>query len=229
MLKKLKNRILEGDKFLLWVSSRFYCLIGNNKIQNHKNKVIYKGNYLKRCKFNIIGKNNEVIISPNGMGVFVDCNFYIRGNNNRIIIGSQNSMIKADMHIEDDNGLIIFGNGTRLFGYTHLAVIEGTSITFGDSCLFSSNVVFRTGDSHSIIDRTSGKRCNPSKSITIGNRVWFGNSTTVLKGVRIEADSVVSTGCIMTKGINKTNVILGGIPGRIIKENISWNINRLEI
>ncbi len=67
---------------------------------------------------------------------------------------------------------------------TRLACIEGTSIEIGEDCMFSANIVFRTGDSHSIIN-SDGQRINASKSICIGNHVWIGNTVIVNKGVKV--------------------------------------------
>lgn len=107
-----------------------------------------------------------------------------------------------------------------IFGKTHLAGIEGTSIIIGTYCLFSSDIIFRTSDSHSILNK-AGERINYSKSIEINDHVWFGNKTTINK------DSIVATGAIVTRQFNESNVILVGIPAAIIKKEVNWDINRL--
>lgn len=95
-----------------------------------------------------------------------------------------------------------------------------------DYNLFSTNVIFRTGDSHSILSRDSNKRINPSKSIQVGNRVWFGNNVTILKGVYINDDNIIGTGSILTKSINTCNNIIAGIPAKIIKSGVFWTSER---
>lgn len=150
---------------------------------------------------------------------------YICGNN-KIVLGERNVFYAAELWIEDNNGLISFGNKNRIEGKTHIAVIEGTSIVFKNECLFSSDVVFRTGDSHSILDSTSGNRINPSRSIEILDKVWFGNKAVVLKGVRIENDCIVGSGAIVTKSV-PANSIVAGNPAKIVKSGVKWNIIRI--
>lgn len=72
-----------------------------------------------------------------------------------------------------------------------------------------------------------GKRINPSKDINIADRVWIGSRTSVLKGAALERDSILANGAILTTEIKQSNVIVAGIPARIVKENIKWDRNRL--
>jgi acetyltransferase-like isoleucine patch superfamily enzyme len=103
-------------------------------------------------------------------------------------------------------------------------------VKIGNSCLFSTDITFRTGDSHSIINGHSGKRINPSKSIKIGNHVWFGHNSTILKGVVIQDNSIVAASSLVTKPfLDSGGIILGGNPAKIIKEDINWDRNRVSI
>lgn len=115
----------------------------------------------------------------------------------------------------------------KILGRTHLAETEGQRIILGNNCLFSTNVIFRTGDSHSILDVSTGNRINPAKSITVGDRVWLGNNTTVLKGAVISNDSIVATGSIVTKCFSESNVILAGNPAAVVKKGVRWIAERM--
>lgn len=147
---------------------------------------------------------------------------------NRIILGERNVFVDGELWIEDDNGEISFGKRNRIEGRTHIAVIEGTSVIFGNECLFSSDVVFRTGDSHSILDSRTGNRINPSKSIKIADKVWFGNRAIILKGVEIESDCIVGSGAVVTKSV-QANSIVAGNPAKVIKQGVKWDIHRQPI
>ena len=87
--------------------------------------------------------------------------------------------------------------------------------------MFSSEVVLRTGDSHSIINE-EGTRVNLAKDILIGNHVWIGHRVLINKGVKISDDSVVGTGSVVTNQFNQKGVCIAGNPARVIKENITW-------
>lgn len=200
--------------------------IGRNKIFVKNNDINIKTVLLKKVRFNIKGINNEIRIDD--LSILNDCNFEIFGNNNKIIIGKMCYFHKTEFWIEDDNNTISIGNNTTVAGETQLASIEGTIINVGDNCLFSSGINIRTGDSHSILD-LENNRINPSKDVVIKNHVWVGNKAMILKGSTILEDSIVSAGAIITDSFDEKNVIIGGVPGKIIKRNINWDKERIRI
>ena len=155
-----------------------------------------------------------------------NCHIFIKGNNNTIIIADNVKAIGAEFWIEDDKNTINIDQGTYIAGKTHFACTEGQSISVGKKCLFSTDVVIRTGDSHSIIDDT-GKRINPALPVTIGNHVWVGNKVTICKGSTIPDNCIVGTSCVVTKQIKDSNSVIVGIPGRVIKRDVNWDIRRL--
>ncbi len=203
--------------------------LGRVKIKGSKNNTIrLKNTYARNLKIVIEGVGNVIDFDLGGANYIKNSIIYIHGNNNRIVIGKRNYIECADLYIEDDDNLISFGNHNRVFGKTHVACIEGTSVTFKDGCLFSANVVFRTGDSHSILDANTSRRINPSKSIEVGNRVWFGNTTTILKGIKIGDDSIIGTGSIVTSDV-PSNTIVAGVPAKVIKSGVKWGLTRTKI
>ena len=67
----------------------------------------------------------------------------------------------------------------------------------------------------------NGKDSIISKKIIIKDHVWVCAYATVLKGVCIKKNSV-AYGALLTNTIDKENVLYGGVPAKMIKENISW-------
>jgi len=130
--------------------------------------------------------------------------------------------------MEDDNNRIEIGSNTVLNGKSHFACIEGTNIKIGNECLLSSEVTFRTGDSHSLLN-LNGDRINPSLNIEIANHVWIGNKTIFTKGSSVNIDSVVATGAIVTKRFTEPHVVIGGLPATILRREISWDKERIAI
>ena len=170
------------------------------------------------------GVDNEV-----KLGDYVrmkNCTIVIRGSHNRIYIGDRCVLQEIEFCIEDDNNEIRVGNKTEMYGFSHFAAIEGTKILIGSDCLFSSGLHFRTGDSHSIFD-FNGKRTNISRNIVIGDHVWVGTRVTCLKGVYVGRDSVVAATTTLCKEYNQENIIIGGVPGKIIKTEIKWGHDRV--
>ena len=200
-------------------------LMNNTKRKGKGNK-IYNHGLLKHCKIRIIGKRNKIIIGD--FTRLINTKITILGDDNVVDLSSFVYMQDGDIYIEDSKGKIQIGEHTTFSGRTHLACIEARTISIGERCLFSSNVTLRTGDSHSILDM-QGNRTNASQDIRISNRVWIGNSVIILKGVNIAEDSIVATGSLVTKTFKQPNVILGGVPAKIIKENIKWLVDRIPL
>ena len=92
--------------------------------------------------------------------------------------------------------------------------------------MFSKEITFRTGDSHSIVN-LEGQKINFSKDITIGNHVWVGNRVIITKGTRVCDNSVVGTGSTVSKKFEEPNIIIAGVPAKKVKENINWLRERI--
>jgi acetyltransferase-like isoleucine patch superfamily enzyme len=92
--------------------------------------------------------------------------------------------------------------------------------------MFSHRIEIRNGDSHAIFDYNSKMRINDAQPIKIGNHVWLGADSKVLKGSIIEDGAIISTGAIVTGHVER-QAIYAGVPAKKIKENIYWERERL--
>ena len=55
--------------------------------------------------------------------------------------------------------------------------------------------------------------------------MWVGCRTTILKGVKIPDNVVVASNALITKPVDSSNVIVGGIgENKIIRTNIDWEL-----
>ena len=222
--EKLIELIASHRKIFQLCANTYNNLNINNKLRARKSKLSIGISMLKGLKIVNCGFDNEVII-----GDFVrikNSTIIIRGNQNKVIISDFAYLNEIELYMEDSNNEISIGKHTSLCGKAHLATIEGTKITIGEHCLFSSGLHFRTGDSHSILDM-NGERINPSKDIVIEDHVWIGTKVTCLKGVRVSKDSMVAATTTLCKDYSQKNVIIGGVPGKIIKTNINWTSKRI--
>ncbi len=123
---------------------------------------------------------------------------------------------------------MILGKKCKFYGKTHLAAIEGTTISIGDDCLFSSDIHFRTGDSHSLLDM-QGRRINASRNITLGDHVWVGTKVTCLKGTKIPSHCTVGACALVTGQFETPHCAIAGVPARVVKEGIDWSLKRIPV
>ena len=89
------------------------------------------------------------------------------------------------------------------------------NIEIGSDCLFGPGVIIRDCDGHTI-----NGRCD-AKPVVIGNHVWLGENSMILKGVSIGDGSVVAAGSVVTKNVPE-NTIVAGNPAKVIKSNVVW-------
>lgn len=119
-------------------------------------------------------------------------------------------------------GQLSIQHNTHFSGSIHIACIEGRTVNVGERCLFSNDIVLRTGDSHSVLS-LDGMRINPAADVYLGNHVWVGQRVIILKGSHIGDESILGTGAVVTGKKFKNNVIIAGNPARVIKENVTWH------
>lgn len=156
---------------------------------------------LRRCSFRFLGSNNHVEIHSTAK--LQDMTFWMEGDGNRIVIGK----------------------GTTTHGKIQLAACEGTSIMIGKDCMFSHDIYVRTTDSHPIYNK-DGLRINPAEDIHIGDHVWIGMQSLILKGVVIPDGSVVGARSLVNKSFDVDEAIYAGQPAKLVKENMRWERER---
>jgi hypothetical protein len=108
---------------------------------------------------------------------------------------------------------LIIGNNTRI-GDDCMIDFSG-GIEIGQSCMISTNSKIITHD-HGYNPRSRPT----SRKMKINSNVWIGSNVTVLpKAANIGKNSIVASCTVVTKDV-PDNVIIGGNPMRIIRENL---------
>ena len=88
-------------------------------------------------------------------------------------------------------------------------------VTIGDNCDIAPEVVFQTGG-HEIggFERRAGKGCVFTQRV--GDGTWIGGRTTIIGETTIGKSCVVAGCACVTKDV-PDNVLVGGIPAKIIR------------
>lgn len=191
-----------------------------NSYKHGKHNIIdCKGGQKVNSRIQITGNGNKVVMEKGAL--LLNSLIKISGNNNRVVLKANSYVSGAELWVENNNCELSIGERTFVGHHSHLACTEdGSKLHVGCDGMISSYVQVRTGDSHSIVDM-EGNRINKAQSVFIGNHCWLGEGSKVLKGVKLEGDDVVSTGAIVTKSFGR-NVLIGGVPARVIKEGVNW-------
>lgn len=98
------------------------------------------------------------------------------------------------------------------------------SISIGHHVVISERVVLRDSDNHTIKDMEaiSSDESAVTAPIVIGDHVWVGMNTVVLKGVTIGEGAVVAAGSVVNKDV-QPHCLVAGVPAKVIKTNVSWS------
>lgn len=123
--------------------------------------------------------------------------------------------------LEGDGNMISIGANTTSENHCQIAACEGTRVMVGSDCMLSHDIYIRTTDSHPICD-VHDRRINPAKNIEIGDHVWLGMQTLVLKGASIPSGCVVGARSVVARGEFDPCSVVAGFPARQLKSGVVW-------
>lgn len=223
-----KKALIVRHRALVSLACRIHNLRNcfRRRIRGRGNRIEAPCALLQKVNIRISGSNNTVVVED--FSVLKGVSIYIQGNDNTITIGSWCHLNGTELCIEKNGNTIAIGSRSKLLGKTHLAAMEGTRIGVGSDCLFSSDIHFRTGDSHSILDM-QGRRINDSRDILLGDHVWVGTKVICLKGAEIPAHCIVGAGALVTKPFTEPHCVLAGNPAKVVKTGADWSMKRIPV
>lgn len=117
------------------------------------------------------------------------------------------------------SGKLIIGSGFCMTAES--SIVAQKEISFGNNVLVSWDALIMDTDFHDIFDE-KGQLLNAPMPIRIGDNVWIGCRTLILKGIHIADGVVVAAASTITKTIDESNAIIAGSPATVVKEKISW-------
>ena len=100
------------------------------------------------------------------------------------------------------------------FGASGVSIVSSIGVTIGDDVMCGTNVMI--GDRNGHEDRYPEWQPEPVK---IGNNVWIGMNSIVMRGVSIGDNVIIGANSVVTKDI-PSNVIATGSPCKVIRERI---------
>lgn len=151
-----------------------------------------------------------------------DC--YIDALSEKGLICGENVSMGFHTHIELTGTIrflgkgMLIGNNVGLGSHGHYGSGMGF-VEIGDNTIFGNYVSIHP-ENHNYADKTRPIReqgVNSRGGVKIGKNCWIGAKATILDGAIIGDNSIVAAGAVIT-GVFPDNVMIGGIPGKIIKK-----------
>ena len=210
-----------------------------------------KANYfVKGLKVRIKGKNNQIVIKDfnNKIIDFGDLKIKISGSNNRIILSQNLYFSKSEIFVYAQDSFMEIDESKFQILHTNFIFAEKDShntflkigknfssngcgfaiggsnigITIGQDCMFSYNTEIRNYDGHKILNKQNEVINTPTTTMNIGDHVWMGADSKILKDVSVASNTIIGVGSIVTKTVDESNVAIAGIPAKIVKKEVNW-------
>lgn len=158
-----------------------------------------------------LGRNNEYFNGVDGSSfISIDKNSKIIftgpcaiGNNYKIRVANNAKLIFG--------AYTFFGSSVRFICTKKIAIGSYTRCAY-ESQFVDSNFHFVVNTGNMNVSRRDG-------IITIGERNWIGNRTSITKGCKTKDDTIVCAGSLLNKDYTKAeeeNMMLGGSPAKIL-------------
>lgn len=194
------------------IITRIIMAIRGSLLRLNKDGIIFiAGHTTIKCKSKIrIGKGSSI-----------DKNCYIDALSHEGITLGNNVSIGKHTNIECSGTITNIGKGLKVGNNvgmgTHGFWGCAGGIEIGDDTIISNYVSFHSENHnfqvHDIPIRLQGVN---RKGIKIGQNCWIGAKATILDGTQIGNGCVIAAGAVVS-GIFPDNVVIGGVPARIIK------------
>lgn len=234
--KSLKSRIITKIynifrkhrhlKFLIrnilninWLSFIHCNYLNRSVIRNNGSLVIpFWGAQVK------ISHNAKLVIDDD---VLINTYGYPRGNRNSFFIINKNANVHLynRAEIAYDNTFSVAPDAELKAGYFFTGVganiICRSKMTIGNNVMFGRDVCIFDSDYHDIYDMESNK-INPDKEVVIGDNVWIGARSMVMKGSVIKEGAIIGANSTVTGLVEGNKVFLNKKESKSVGKEIFW-------
>jgi acetyltransferase-like isoleucine patch superfamily enzyme len=162
-------------------------------------------------RVNFLGKPIIKLVTGSNISIGNECLLCSRSLQTALGVGHQ--IILRTLNKE---AKLIIGNGVRMSGTT---ICAAKFVKIGDRCVVGADVIIADTDFHSLNAELRSSKDDSLNAkfepINIGNDVFIGGRSIILKGVKLGDKVIVGAGSVVTKSFGD-NSIIGGNPAKFI-------------
>jgi acetyltransferase-like isoleucine patch superfamily enzyme len=174
-------------------------------------------NLIKKFLYNYIFNENELILIPN-------ISYKLILLNKLVSVFAQNKgSLKYSVHysskiIGTKSNIIIENNCSKVLtsfavsGSCYIAVFSNSKLQIGENTIFAPNICIQTANHDSF-----NRDLYHEKDVIIGKNCWIGYGVVILPGVVIGDNVTIGANSVVNKSFTD-NVVIAGVPAKIIKE-----------
>lgn len=132
------------------------------------------------------------------------------------LLGSVGENVSVKSSFRCDYGSNIF-LGNDVFVNVDCVFCDCAPVRIGDGTLIGPQVgIYAVTHPLDAAERATGREWGVP--VTIGKNCWIGGHATINPGVTLGDNTVVASGAVVTKSFPQGNVLLAGVPARVIRE-----------
>jgi len=144
-------------------------------------------------------------------------------------------IFKSNAHIGLDYAILIAKDAYCEFGFmgclgSNVKLICTEKIILGDWCGIGYNSQLIDTNSHPMMNTETGEHYPLSNAIELGNYNAISNTVTIMPGTKTPDHCVIASFTLCNRDYTNlgNNVLLGGIPGKLLKNNFArdWESER---
>jgi acetyltransferase-like isoleucine patch superfamily enzyme len=135
-------------------------------------------------------------------------------NDGRMTIGDRVRLVSTVATLELvtlPTGVLEIGN--NVFINYGSSLVSSAAVRIGNDVLIGTHVTVMDCDFHRVEDKSWDTTGEP---IVIEDRVWLGNRSMILKGVRVGHDAVVAAGSVVTEDV-EPRTLVAGVPAKLVR------------
>ena len=212
--------ILDRMFRISWTKYIYYNYLSRKVVRNGSGRIIpYKNSVI------VLGKGARIVLHEGNMYVNVNrpkgskCEAYILLRDNAVLEVHKNSQLCYGSTIEiHEGGKIEIGSA---YFNSESVILAEKSISIGEDTMFARQVYIYDSDHHSFLNE-QGEKINAQKDVIIGNHVWVGMKSCLLKGTKI-GDGAVVAAYSLVGGKVKGGTMVQGNPARAYAE-VRWSV-----
>ena len=217
MIRKILNFLREND-ILKFIYYNFFskCIVRDKGCYfiPKKNSVI---NLDKTSRIYIKGKNikfgiNKLKGSKAETLLRMSKNAKWYSNNGADIFYNVTIEIKENAELNSD----FFSINSRS------VIIVAKKITIGEDAMMGRNILIYDSDHHQLRNEEN-QIINPPQEVVIGEHVWLTSNITVLKGVTIGKNSLITAQTLVRKNIENDSIAAGKATAEVFNKKPNWS------
>lgn len=187
---------------------------------DNNNQIIGYEPQLINSKINFNGKNNRLICEDNVKlhNSVID----FKEDNAIVYLSSNRNVYRLSVSINNDSVCYLDEN-TYMNGKLYLILSEQKHIFIGRQSLMSFGIWMRLADPHLIYDCTTKERINLTKSIYVGDHVWIGQDSLILKGTKIGSGSIIGAKAVVSNKKIPSNTSWAGNPVKQVSNKVFFD------